>query len=408
MLRLLLLSIPILFFTNINAQDSDILTQVEGKLTDAKVTVDKLCANVSTSKKASSWYLKSHVYTEIAKSEVYKSLIEFPAKEALVAVKKCKELDTEGKLYSELITVLLDLGPILYNKGINNYNNALQTKSAAGYRVSLDYFNEFFEVLNVLGNDKKFIDQFIKFHNINPDKVYLYCGYAENQLENNAKAKEYYLNLIDLKSDKATALSKSSPLAFLYYTEILIKEGDATNAIIVNKRGVDLYPKDAALVTSLINIYKRTESIDELSVIMVDVVKNNPNDINLIYTLAKTNNSLAKLFTKRGYKGTADKYTEESIKMYKKGIALNPKDKNVEFKFNFNLGVLYFNKAARAYKADYENRQVYVDLFTNAMPYLEKCHSLNDKKRNVMNMLMKIYQTLEMPNKAAAIESKMY
>lgn len=396
------------FVVNVNSQNKDALKLIEGKLTDAKVTVDKMCENPQSSNDPQSWYLKAYVYKEIAKSEVYGNLVKFPGKESYAAIYKCKELDKDKSFYSDIINVCLDLGPTLYNKGIKNYNKALKSNSKQDYELALDYFTDFYKTIELLGNDKKFINQFIEYNNINPNSVYLYCGFIEQKLLDNAKAIEFYNKLIDLNSDIATASNKGMPLAYLYLSNIYLDQKDMINATKIGKRGVELYPKNKDLIINLLNIYKSSNDADDLADLIEKSIKNNPSDEKLLFTLAKSYKSISRLFVKRGYQSTADMYYQKAIDTYKKAIALNPKDKILSFKLNYNLGVLLYNKGVRTYKANYEDRKTYVDLFTQAMPYLEKCHSYDKTNRRVMNMLMMVYQTLEMSDKEKQIENQLY
>ncbi len=390
------------------SQNKDALKLIEGRLTDAKITVDKMCSNPQTKNDAQSWYLKAYVYTEIAKSEVYNNLVKFPGKEALEAVAKCKELDTDNKYYSDIVNVCLDLGPTLYNKGIKKYNRALKSSNATDYKLALNYFTDFYKVMDVLGNDKKFIDQYIEYNNVKPNSVFLYCGYIEQKLSNLDKAKEYYNRLIDLDSDIETAKLKGMPLAYLYLSDILIKQGNVNRATLIAKRGVQLYPDNSDLIINLVNIYKKTNNVDELSDLLEKSVNANTKDYKLLFTLAKSYNSISKLFVKRGYQSTANMYKQKAIDTYKKAINLHVTDKTMDFKLNYNLGVLLYNSGVRAYKKNYEDRKTYVDFFTQAMPYLEKCHTYDKNNRRVMNMLMMVYQTLEMSDKQQQIENQLY
>jgi len=407
-MRFIILVIVSLTSFNLFSQNKDALKLIEGRLTDAKITVDKMCSNPQTANNAQSWYLKAYVYTEIAKSEVYDNLVQFPGKEALNAVTKCKEFDTDKKYYSDIVNICLDLGPTLYNKGIKKYNRALKSNSANDYNLALNYFTDFYKVMDVLGNDKKFIDQYIEYNNVKPNSVFLYCGYIEEKLSDFEKAKEFYNKLIDLKSDKETAKAKGMPLAYLYLSNILLKQNDVGKATIIGKRGVELYPDNSDLIINLVNIYKKTDNVDDLSDLLEKSIKNNSTDEKLLFTLAKSYNSISKLFVKRGYQSTADMYKKKAVETYKKAINLHPKDKTMDFKLNYNLGVLLYNSGVRAYKKNYEDRKTYVDFLTDAMPYLEKCHFYDKNNRRVMNMLMMVYQTLEMSDKQKQIEDQLY
>jgi len=47
-------------------------------------------------------------------------------------------------------------------------------------------------------------------------------------------------------------------------------------------------------------------------------------------------------------------------------------------------------------------------LFQKAVPYLESAYKIDSKNKNVINMLMTCYQTLNETGKAEAIEKELY
>jgi len=400
--------LPILFYIvlsiNIFAQDDSKIKAIEGDLKLAKVRVDRESADPELSKKAETWYLKAYVYNELAKSKVYGNLEKYPGEKALEASKKCKDLDNKNEYYSELITILLELGPTLYNKGITNYNTAVQNKDVNSYKTALYYFDKFYEVIDILGkDDKKFIDQFIKYNGINPQKTYIYAGYAAEQTQDIAKAHKYYNTIIDLSATPEHEKTNSFPLVYFYETELLVKEGKLDEALRVVSKGTSIWPESQELTISAINIYKKKGDDDKLVEVMEAAIKTNPTNINLLYTMARTYNNLSKKFRANGYQGTSNKYREDAINAYKKAISLKPTKKQTIFRLNYNLGIIYFNKAARDYNEQVGTIEDYQNTLRNAMPYLETAKSIKTTA-SIDKMLYKIYTTLEMPEKAKTVE----
>ena len=96
-------------------------------------------------------------------------------------------------------------------------------------------------------------------------------------------------------------------------------------------------------------------------------------DIRLLTVLAGSYNKISKQYIKRGYHETADKYRAKSIDVYNKAIALNPEDKNLMYKLNYNCGLLYYNRGVRMYmKHDDSLTEEWTNLFNSSLPYLSK------------------------------------
>ena len=387
-----------IFFIS-NAQDAEQLL-IKGKMSEAKAKVDNDISNPELAKNAKTWYLRAYVYNEIAKSEVYAHLDSEPERKALDAAKKCKELDTDKKLDADLLSVLLELSPTIYNKGIKHYNNAIKTNNNEEFKKALYYFDLFYESFDVIGrNNKKFIDQFIQYNGVNPNKTYIYSGYAAEKTGDINKAHKMYRSIINLTASNEEERKNSFPSVYYYEGDLLFREGKNDEAEKVISKGLEVWPDNQELILLAINFYKKKNDADALYDIMEKAVANNPNNITLLSILAKNYNKLSKKFAKNGYISTSEKYREQAINTYKKAIALNPKSEKTKFALNYNLGVIYFNKAARAYKNQQGTIDDYKNTLKEAMPYLETAYSIKKDNPNIKKMLTHIYTTLELNDK---------
>jgi len=390
------------------AQDNDLTKQIEGKIDIAKARFDKEIKDPELSQKAETWYLYAYVYKEIAKSEVYAKLDATPEEKSIKAIEKCKRIDYKQVYYSEIISLMLELGPIIYNKAINNYNAAVKNdNNTQQFAVASYYFDLFYRVIDVLGSDdKKFIDQFIEYNGINPRKTYLFAGYAEDQIGKFAQAHKYYNAVIDIQASNEHEKANSFPLVYYYEAELLIREQNDKQAKLVLDKAIEIWPDNKELVILAINFYKKQGDSDKLAEVMETAVKNNPNNITLLYTLARNYNNIAKGYKKNGYVSTAQQYQDEAISTYKKAIELGTDNKRMEFGLNFNLGIIYFNKAAQMYNSQSGGVEEYQNILKEALPYLEKAHELDKTNANAKKMLTKIYQALEMNDKYNAIQAE--
>ncbi len=408
---LLILAIP---FSNAQpttttSKGENFIKQIEGKLDKAKISIDKNCADPNGSKSAENWYLKGYVYVELAKSAVYAKLAPNAAKDALSAIEKCKELDTEKKFQSDCINLLFDLSTMFYNLGINTYNSALKSNNQSEYATALVNFENFFETVQTLGSDQAIINHLMEISKINKNSVLVYTGYCAQKSGDNEKAKKYYSQTVLLNETNEKAKQAGVPLGYMYYADLLLATGDTATSKKVIEKGAKLYPDNADVIMDAIDIFSKSKNPDQMSDFLQLAIQNNPTNAKMLVILAGAYNTIAKDYVKKGYQATSLEYRDKAIKAYEKALSLNPTDNQVLFNINYNLGILYYNPAVQAYKNKSENnKQEYEYLFKKAVPYLETAHKYNATNKNVMNMLMKAYQTLNETGKAEAIEKELY
>jgi tetratricopeptide (TPR) repeat protein len=380
---------------------------IEGDLMKARIHVDKLCSDPSTSNRASSWYLKGYVYTEISKSEVFSSQVSEPAKTALEAIKKAKELDKNKLFYSEILNVFFDLTPLLYNKAILAYNKAVQIKNEDEVKKYFTdaayYFSLFFDALKNLGTDKSFI---ISKYKIDTDKTYYYYAYSLYRLGEYDKAEQYFEKIVNPSNPTGVEKQKSSPLAYNYYSELLEKKGDIKGAIDIMIRANEIWPnnKDILINTiALLNKYKKT---DELIKFM-SKLGNNISDPLLLSVMAQSYRGIARTMFENGYVNSANEYTDKAAEYYKKALEKVKSDNN-RYKILYNIGVTYFNQGVKLYKNNYEDREAFQAAFKKSIDYLEQARKLQPNNKRLLNMLMKAYQMTDQTEKAEEISKKLY
>jgi len=391
-----------------NQKLNDAVQQIEGDLNKAKVRVDNLCSNPQTSQKASSWYLKGYVYTEFAKSQVFSTKYPGADEIALSAIKKSLELDKTKQFYSDILNEMMDLTITVYNKAIQNYNQAVNAKNNDKFSTAIHYFELYFDCYQTLGVDKKFIDDFIKYNKVSLKSINFYYAYATQTVGQKEKAMAMYKKIIDLNDDPATAKAKGMPLAYLYYSKLLEEQKDTEKAVAIIKRGVKLFPQKTELIinaTSLFNKYKKTDDlVDLLESQDIDKIT----DLKILFVLGQNYRRLSREYKKNGYQSTADQYKNKALKIYQKAIAMNPKDQKDLFKLYYNISVIYFNQGVDIYKTNYENRKGFQAEFNKALEYLVKAHQIDKTDRHIMNMMMKAYQMTDQNEKAKVIDSEMY
>ncbi len=392
------------------SKGEDFIKQIEGKLDKAKISIDKNCADINGSKSADNWFLKGYIYSELAKSEVFKKSTPNAAKEALKAIEKCKELDTENKLNSDCINVLFDLSTMFYNQGINFYNSALKTNTPNEFTSALENFENFFESVKTLGSDQAIVDHLIETSKISKNAIVVYTGYCAQKSGDNDKAKKYYSQVVLVNEPNIEKTKQAgTPLGYIYYSDLLIKTGDTATAKLVIDKGARLYPDNSDVILAAIDIFGKAKKVSEMADFIQAAIIKNPANAKMLVILAGAFNTISKDYAKKGYQATSTEYRDKAVKTYEKALLLKSTDNQLLFNINFNLGVLYYNPAVTAYKIRSEaNKQEYEYLFKKSVPYLETAYKIDSKNRNVMTMLMKAYQTLNETGKAEAIEKVLY
>ncbi|MCX7862821.1 MAG: hypothetical protein N2449_07480 [Bacteroidales bacterium] len=383
------------------------IQQIEGKLDKAKIQVDKLTSDPTTNQSAENWYLKGYVYTEIAKSAVYKKNVPNAEFEAFDAIKKSKELDRK-KFESERINVLFDLSTIFYNKAITLYNDAVEKNIASNFPEALTHFEKFLETIDVLEGDKAIITNLLDFNKVTLNSIYLYAGYSAFKSNQFDKGKVFFDKLVLLNAPVNQARQAGYPLAYIYYTEMLLAMKDTNAARGVALKGIEVFPDNPDVLMTAIDLFSKMRKMYEMADLMEKIVSQNPQpDTKMLFVLGQAYNNIAKEFIRKGYQSTADQYKTKAIEYFEKVIQLNPSDKRIVFNSYYNLGVIYYNAGVNAYKQR-ETSSEYEFLFKKAVPYLEKAKELDPKNKNILNMLLKAYTSLNDKVKAEQIENELY
>jgi tetratricopeptide (TPR) repeat protein len=175
--------------------------------------------------------------------------------------------------------------------------------------------------------------------------------------------------------------------------------GDTTAAIDILLEGRKQFPDDFNLIIDAANIYLATDQSEEA----LDV-------LNLAIERDKTNSTLyfaaGTIYDKTGM-------LDEAADMYIQAIEIDPE----YFDANYNLGALYYNRAAEIItKAgdlplnavdEYDKMLAEGnDMMKKALPYLEKADAIQPADAITLETLKQIYTRLNMMEKLKAINER--
>lgn len=416
-----ILSLLFLFTTSMFAQNrvqntENLVKQIDPDLEKAKATADKECASPEHQNDMVSFYLKAYIYKEMTKSKVHKQKYPNIGVESLNAVKKCIALDARKDLGGKIISILFDLSPQFYNDGINYYNDATKSKpkdgkmdekTKDGFKKALANFENFKDVITTLGDDKEISMHLLKFHKINVYSIDYFAAYCSQMIGENEKAKNYYKNAIVYTGDIETAKEHGSVLAYYYYTGLLIDEKNYSDAAKVLDRGLELYPDNKELPSIAIELCKKTENPEEQVKIFEKVVKIQPNNISVISNLAIAYSKQSDKMAEKGYASSANEFRDKSADTYKKLTTLTT-DKKFLFTYNYNAAVLYYKPGTKLYKENQVlNEAAYTELFKKAIPFFEAAINYDSNNKNVVEIMVSIYQILHEGDKGSQMEEKL-
>ncbi len=344
-----------------------IISQRYGELDKAKAAIDEAVVHPKTSKDAKAWFYRGDIYLSLHNNEKYGNLTDDALKVALESYKNCLAYDTKND-YSDDInkTKLRLVTGNLYNRGVEEFMQKKFDKALTTFEV----------LLTEIPNDTS---------------VIFNAALAAEKIKNSEKAKMYFNQLLENNYRK--------PAIYQTLAQLAKAEKDTAKAIEYLAAGRKEFPNEIGLVIDELNIYllqnRQVEAIKNLQ----DAIKLDPKNQSLFFAL-----------------GTAydqTKQLDKAVPNYLKAIELKPD----YFDASYNLGALYFNRAAEmlneANKIPFNEQKKFeaakakaVAEFKLAQPYLEKAHVLDPKDLNTMISLQQMYGQLNMTEKSVEMKKK--
>ncbi len=348
----------------------------KNNLQSAREAIELAAKNDATKNEARTWYLKGFVFKELYKQNPAATENRETAVEAL---QKSLTLDSK-KTYSAAVNTDLDyLHGTYYNEAIDLLNAKQFERALAG------------------------LQKFIAFRVKNkPDEFYsealYHAGYASYSLGKKTEAKQYY----------EQALQKGYKSALLYddLTQIYLSEQNTPKATQTIEAGRKVFPNDATLRTSEINMYLQLKKYVTAERMIEDYLKANPQDTDAMMVAGTIYRTICETDTTK-----QDVYFEKQKTLYKKILAKEPDN----FMANYNLGVSYYNravpllndKAADLTITEFSKRVEYIStLILESKPYIEKAAQLSPQNVNSLKALSGIYHYLNEPEKLQQIQNK--
>jgi tetratricopeptide (TPR) repeat protein len=307
--------------------------------------------------KASTWVRLSEAYANYTTACGRDSTSATKAWEAL---KKAKELDTDGSAAD-------DIDKLLHAEPTSLMYSAVMNQGVAYYNV---------------GNLEKAVQLFQIGMEVDPDDTLstFYSGIVSNQLENFDDAVKAFTQYIDVAKGKDVS-------AFYTLSVIATKNEDIEKAISWLKRGVEV-TGDKDLQGELINTYIRNNMLGKATEDMERLVETDPTNTNNLLNL--------------GILYDNEKRNAEALEIYQRVLDLEPNN----YDCNYNLAVFYFNDAVKIKgKVDAMDIKTYqkegaaieaqvCERFNKSKPYFLKCNEVKPDSDDVTQNLATLEKVL--------------
>lgn len=347
----------------------------DGKIAEAKEIVDAGIEHRKTKDKDDTWFLRALTYTIIDTTAAYEDMAENPLQTAIEAFDKADEL--RG-------------GKEPYLMGENGFPVTMTQ-----YRDR--YFGYYFNIAAQAFQNQDFetaVEGFEAAQVITPSdtNVYTNAAYAAQNAGMMDRAIENYEKALD-KGAKSKDIY--SLLSYLYISE----QQDTASAVSIIKSGREIYPSNADLLKSQIDLYIKTGKVEEAKQGLTEAIEKEPDNVILAFTLGS-------LYDQNGQ-------VEKALQYYDKALEIDPE----HYESNYNKAVLLLNLAQDVIKernnlgtskADMKKSEELTPLIKQklkeALPQWEKVREVKPDDITALETLQYIYVQLRMKEEAEEVE----
>jgi tetratricopeptide (TPR) repeat protein len=357
-------------------------------LVKAKEYIDKAITYPEAASDAKVWYYRGCIYLDIQISPAKAVLAPDAINIAYEAYQKASKLDTKEEYKADIAARLAAIGGEFFNEGISYFQQNDFDKAMPLFDKAINISNEN-HVIDTLANygaalclEKKAAT----------DKAYL------------DKAIEKYQFLVDIKMKEVSVYTS---LATLYK-----EKGDLDKAAEVLNNGKTMFPGNTDIIITEANMYISTNNHAKAIASLMAAKEKEPKNVSVLYAVGVTYD----LMKNDASLPDADraKYFDAAISAYKETIEVDPN----YFDALFNLGAIFFNKGGEVINeanklpisetAKYDKMISDGNNFLNlALPYLEKCETLQPQDKPTLISLKEIYTRLSMTEKQKAVNDKL-
>lgn len=370
------------------------------KFDKAKEKIDACLESEKLKGKSKMWYYRGKIYMAVAQNpgKIYGALKEANPDAIFVAYeafKKAQELEPKKRGYYKTTAKALkgELHPISINRGVELY----QKKDPEAALKAFDLAQK-----------------------TNPESLlpFIYAGDVAREIKKNDVYEAALSSIIKFDASAFEALLKKSELESLkdseakkarlnkekanYYAALVFlcrETKQYEKGVKVVDEGVKLYPAHENLRALQVELYVKTDKLDDAIKNLEESIAKNPKE-------AANYVNLGVIYDKAGKQ-------DKAIETYKRCLKVDPKN----YRATFNLAVLPFNQAANILKEidkltlpEYNKKgkkmeQQAVEAFKQSLPYFQRLQKQKADDMSVLRPLGKIYNFLAKNSKT---DKKLY
>ncbi len=390
------------------------------KLWEAKTTIDAVAENPAVSETYKYNLTLGQIYNAVANSETdsmliyettgknYKLKYPLAAITAYKAFLKAKKVAVKDYEHKEVLNSLAETG-----KYLNNFGSMALNKTKANNELDSDYklAYENFEAVIVI--DKMLRAETKQFLLSNNDDL-LKQKYIAAACAVNANMTAQVIPTLE----ELRAASYPEPLIYESLFNYYLSINETQKAEAVLNEGRSKLPNDKSLLYAEINYFLKLDKLSEIIDKLKHALTLEPDNITIYNTLGNVYDNMCQKEWEQGFTSKGEELFKEAESYYTTGLRKNSE----MFELNYNLGALYYNKAALISKeanklsSDYskegtrkynEKRAEMESYFEKALPYLEKAEQLDAKDRNTLIALKEIYARKGLIDKSNMYKAKL-
>ncbi len=309
--------------------------------------------------------------------------------DAYKAYQKGSELDAKFNSKSSVMKSMAKLRDFYLNRGIELYQDNKYADGLKDVEKSLEIYAWPREK-----NDTTFKVSAVNY----------YAGVIAQNAKENAKAKKYFSESLKGKYETAKC--------YHFLSEISKAENDTLGSLKILQEGYEKNPESNDILIDLINFYLLKGESKEATVYLDKAIAKDPKNPSLYFAKATLFDKVAN--DPKTKDADREQNFNAAAEIYKKAIEVDANYYNAYY----NLGALYYNKAAKIieaaqkippketklYDAEMEKAN---EQFKAAMPYMEKAHQMDAKDKSTLQTLSTIYMKLQMYDKQKEAKAKL-
>ncbi|MEX0967905.1 MAG: tetratricopeptide repeat protein [Bacteroidia bacterium] len=347
------------------------LSLQNGQTENAIALIEEAIKHEKTAEDPKTWYYRGLIYTTAMGNEEmrekYPNLTDL-AFESYLTARKYDEKEKFDKEINENLKQLL----------IDAYNTGAKAYTDKDFKAASQAFESY------LAMSKK----------VNPDQIdtaaifYTAQAYViEKDMENAQRT---------LK--KLAELDYQDPWVYSSLHQMELNDGDTAEAIKYIEQGRKFFPEDVLLSNMEVNLYLKLGQTDVLIEKLRKASELDRSNTSILVALANVYDKAGKI--------------DSAIMINRRALAREPNN----FEANYNLGIIYYNQGVEIVNQELNETNIqkanqlkaeYKEIFSEALPYLEKAHEIDPEDKNTMISLREIYLRLDKREKAEALNALM-